>query len=285
MLTNYDIITGEKFQGLADISISKAEHTDFEFKHSNWIDVDNFDFKEFNNPKLVYINSSLINKSKPKLVESKIIDKLLKFRNKFSLILHNSDQDFESANLDLLQIPNLDKIYTQNIAVIHPRVIPLPIGIANSFWTHGNLDIFTNQVNSVSTKSNLIYNNFTVEGGMRPEYRVPCLNAADKLNIPKQSNLPYREFLKELSTFKYCLCPSGNGLDTHRFWECLYLKVIPIVKRKPLYEYFSKLFPVVMLDSWADLENYDLENLYNKFNWNSYNLLKFKEYCEYIKII
>jgi len=83
LLTNYDVITGEKFQSLADISISKAEHTDFEFKHSNWIDVDNFDFEDFNNPKLIYINSSLINKSKPKLVESKILEKLSKFKNNF----------------------------------------------------------------------------------------------------------------------------------------------------------------------------------------------------------
>ena len=279
-----DIITGEKFEDLADVSISKVEHRDFESKNSSWIDVDNFNFNNYNNPNLVYINSSLFNKHKSKLVASDIIGKLSLFSNKFSLILHNSDQDFESINLDILEIPNLDKIYTQNIAIHHPRVIPLPIGLANSRWTHGNLDVFCNQVNSRYIKSNLIYNNFTIEGGMRPEYRRSCAAAATNLNIPQQSNKPYREFLKELSSYRFCLCPSGNGLDTHRFWECLYLKTIPIVKRKPLYEHFSTLFPCLIVDDWNDIDVASLVSTYETADWSNYNLLKFNNFINYIKL-
>ena len=40
---------------------------------------------------------------------------------------------------------------------------------------------------------------------------------------------PYKEYLEELAQYRYCLCVRGNGLDTHRFWEALYLGVIPIV--------------------------------------------------------
>lgn len=285
MIKPDDIITGEKFQELAGISISKKEHTDFESKKVNWYDVDKFDYTDFNNPKLVYVNSSLINKSKPKLIESNLISKLKRFSNKFDLILHNSDQDFEEVNLDLLKIENLDRIYTQNIAIHHPRVVPLPIGIANSFWSHGNLETLCSVINIKTDKVNNIYNNFTIEGGMRPEYRVSCFNAAKELNLKTQTSKPYKQFLEELASFKYCLCPSGNGLDTHRFWECLYLKVVPIVKRKPLYEHFAKIFPVIILDDWKELNPSSIENFYNKADWSNWDLLKFSNYIKHIKLV
>jgi hypothetical protein len=41
--------------------------------------------------------------------------------------------------------------------------------------------------------------------------------------------LPYNQYLEQLAEHRFCLCVRGNGLDTHRFWESLYLKVIPIV--------------------------------------------------------
>lgn len=285
MIVPNDIITGEKFQELAKVSISKSEHTDFEAKGITWLDVDNFNFEEYDNPDLIYINSSLLNKSKPKLLESRILEKLGGFKNKFSLILHNSDQDFEERNLDIFNISNVQRIYTQNINTYHPRVVPLPIGIANSFWTHGNLDVFCSVVNQDIKKDNFIYNNFTVEGGMRPEYRVPCRDATIKLGLPKHTSKPYKEFLEELSSFKFCLCPSGNGLDTHRLWECLYLKVIPIVKKKPLYEHFSKLFPMVLVDEWSELRPEYITNYYKKADWSNWDLLKFNNFVKYIDLI
>ena len=67
MLTPDDIITGEKFQDLADISFSKAEHKEFESNnvYHNY-DIDNFNPALFlyAKPKFIYGNSSLINLTK-----------------------------------------------------------------------------------------------------------------------------------------------------------------------------------------------------------------------------
>ena len=286
MLTQEDILTGEKFQNLASLSISKDEHVPFEAKVDNWINVNEWKYTgEYDNPRLVYINSSLFNKTKPKLVESKILDKLKTFTNKADLILHNSDQDFDLVNLDIFNIPIVDKVYSQNVNIEDNRVIPLPIGLANSCWKHGNLKIFCNVANTYIPKHNLIYNNFTVEGGMRPEYRLPCLEGIKKFNLPKQENKPYRHFLQDLSSFKFCLCPSGNGLDTHRFWEALYLRTIPIVVRIPLYTYFSKFFPILIVDSWDNIPISELENIYREADWSNYDLLKFKNYTKYFELL
>ena len=70
-------IQGERFQDLCETQISKIEHKEFE-SNSDSIDIDNFDFTNYDNSELVYVNSSLLNTDKPKLIESKLYDKLSK---------------------------------------------------------------------------------------------------------------------------------------------------------------------------------------------------------------
>ncbi len=56
------ILTGENFQELANISFGKLEHKKFESNNINInINIDNYDFTNFDNDELIYINSSLIN--------------------------------------------------------------------------------------------------------------------------------------------------------------------------------------------------------------------------------
>ena len=277
------IITGEKVQSLCGNHISKKEHLPFELNVNDHIDIDNFDFTDFDNKELVYCNSSLVNKGKPRLVESKLYEKLQQFKNPFKLILHNSDQNFDTGHLKYLDIPNCKKIYTQNINIKHIDVIPLPIGIANSFWKWGNLDIFDEVLNTdIDTKSNFIYANFTKTGGTRDENRVECYENVKGQNIPFVENLEYRDYLNKLKTYKYCVSPQGNGIDCHRMWEALYLKVVPICIRSKLISHFFSLFPIYIIDSWGDLNSEVLELEYSKFTWDNYRLLDFDNYIKYI---
>ena len=34
-----------------------------------------------------------------------------------------------------------------------------------------------------------------------------------------------------LLNYMFVICPEGNGIDTHRMWEALYLRTIPIIKK------------------------------------------------------
>ena len=136
-----NIITGEKIQDLCDVQISKLEHKKFE-SNQNSIDIDNFNFENFDNSDLVYCNISLINENKPKLKESRLYEKLCLFKNPFSLVLHNADDSFDESHMKYLNIPNCKFVYTQNMNLSHKKIKPLPIGIANSMWDHGNLSIW-----------------------------------------------------------------------------------------------------------------------------------------------
>ena len=284
------IITGEKFQSLCHHHISKDEHKKFELQVDNHIDVDKFDFTDFDNDELVYCNGSLLNLQKPKLVESKLYEKLEQFKNPFKLVLHNSDQNFGDQQLKYLNILNCKKIYTQNMNVIYDpileNIIPLPIGIANSFWKWGNLDIFDEVLNTdIDKKSNFIYANFTRVGGIRDVNRIKCYTRCKLEYIPFVEDMGYKDYLNTLKTYKYCISPQGNGIDCYRMWESLYLKVIPICIRSPLIDYFSELFPIYIIDDWYDLNCEVLESEYSKFTWDNYRLLDFNNYIKYIGLL
>ena len=82
---------------------------------------------------------------------------------------------------------------------------------------------------------------------------------------------------KELSLYKFVLCPPGAGVDTHRLWESLYLNCIPIVERSTINKLYDDL-PILVVNNWNDItENYlnikykEIEN--NKLN-KIYNMEK-----------
>ena len=56
---------------------------------------------------------------------------------------------------------------------------------------------------------------------------------------------------------RYALCPRGCGVDTHRFYECIYLGCVPIVIRT--HTVFDRLyhpdtgFPCLVVERWADV--------------------------------
>jgi hypothetical protein len=196
-----------------------------------------------------------------------LINTLENMKNPFILIFHNSDYNFNSSKLVLFQkLPLLKHIFTQNMDIIHPKVSPIPIGLANSQWVHGNPKIHKEVYNMKIDKTKTIYFYFSIPRWHKERER--CMNIIKKKGVPWINNLPYCEYLIELKKHKYCICPEGAGIDTHRFWECLYLNTIPICKKNILVEYYSKIFPIVLLDDWNDLDIANLDKNYSNININ-----------------
>lgn len=79
-----------------------------------------------------------------------------------------------------------------------------------------------------------------------------------------------RRYLEEMATCKFTISPVGHGHDCYRVWEALYLGVIPIVVRSPLYEQFSDL-PILMVDSWDQVTEEYLDSKYDIINNTEYN--------------
>ena len=62
-----------------------------------------------------------------------------------------------------------------------------------------------------------------------------------------------RKFFNIMLDHLFIACPEGNGIDTHRFWETLYMGRYPVVLHNRVNDAFSDL-PVLILNKWEDFE-------------------------------
>lgn len=186
------------------------------------------------------------------------------FQNDFTLVTHNSDYNLKENDpvvQILLHNPRLKHWFGQNLGFQDPtkKLHCLPIGIANRMWPHGrcfhdfwqakNLGLLAK-----NEKTELLFVQFTV--ATNPAIREPCEKILRNKGYPLLPQVDSFGHFARLNKFKFAICPQGNGDDCHRTWECLYLRVIPIVLRTPFMEtLLSQMsFPVIVLDKWEDLE-------------------------------
>ena len=274
-------ISGEKFQDLCSTQISVPEFFPYESKLSRAHSA--YTFNSYNNWGLIYVNNDLIKSTiKQDHIESGPVDlysMLEKMKNPFSLILHCNDSPVEQEDLRYFNIPNCKKIYAQNVLVKDERVVPLPIGLGNSCWPYGDLDTFSS-IEIPCTKTKQLFFNFTIEGGCRDVKRPDCFKRCTDLGIEWIEPTDQKGYLNRLKDYKFIISPEGNGVDCHRTWEGLYLKTIPIVDRSLVTEYFSKYFPMVLVDDWSTFSLDQLEGVYEKADWGNYHLLDFDNFTK-----
>jgi len=262
-MNSSEIITGEKLQELSNIYLGTED--DFNYnpcilvQRDKHININNI-VSLFPNPRIVFFYSHQINK---------LANIIQFFMNPVILISHNSDENIVESgeSLKILETPNVIKWYSQNICFYHPKLLLAPIGLANSMWAHGNLSIFDNSlfINTLHQKTNRISFNFNLH--TNPYNREKCYNILIKY-LPFLPNIDPTENLKRLSTYEFCISPEGNGVDCHRIWEALYLKVVPIVLQSPFIEILLRNnIPLVVLNSWEELERIE-----PTLNYKSYDL-------------
>jgi len=247
---NYsDIITGDRIITLCDFVITTNEiynyHKNIEhfIKPDHIVKVQNFKNVNINALNGIFeeeINVRTENKHNIKLfiythILSDFVENILfKLSTKlnYTIYLHNSDHSLENdINFQkLLDCKHIEKVYAQNINCNFnsEKFSLLPIGLANSMWSHGNiLSLYTTMKSTYYlNKTKNLYININPSTFT---YRSQILNQVNNERFSVSKGKPFKEYLKELSTHRFSLCVRGNGLDTHRFNESLYLGVIPVI--------------------------------------------------------
>jgi hypothetical protein len=201
----------------------------------------------------------------------------------YILITHNSDGASPGHFIAFLRDENLIAWFSQNVDDFsNPKIHPIPIGIANRMWGHGNGDLITRTQKREHRKSHLLYLNICEKTYPKERKLVKNLleHAPFVYSPPVKS---FEDYLHDLASSKFVASPRGNGLDTHRLWESLYLGAYPIVKSTSLDSLYDDL-PVVIVDNWNLVTEEFLEKKYEEFGNKSFNLDKL--YISYwIKLI
>lgn len=120
-----------------------------------------------------------------------------------------------------------------------------------------------------------IYCNFTpsTNPGVREPLKQLLAYSGWPVQAPQASADGRASYLRSLRENSLTVCPEGNGKDTHRLWETLYMGGTPVVLADPWMDEFYDRLPLVRLDGWEQLLNRDfIESEWyrvSEFEWDS----------------
>jgi hypothetical protein len=169
------------------------------------------------------------------------------------------------------------RVYVENLE-LEPRekIYPLPIGLRDGFETAPTNFPMSEKFykilgsNKDTTRCDEIFSHFSI--WTHPERSklnkiVSDLNGYCTLTIERNTEfkLPTGDispvnYLRAINRHSFVLAPRGGGIDTHRFYESLRAKAIPIVKKSgTAFDAVYETFPCVAIDDWEDLATLTLD--------------------------
>lgn len=180
---------------------------------------------------------------------------------------------FEDTPIDEFiegRIPeNVLKIFASNAIYFGGKVVPYPYGIQRKLSTLDNRhEILLSEINHTWYPSKLLYINHrlannSIRGQIDAHFsQKEWATVHHPISIRDHD---YLQYLKNIQSHKFMICPSGNaiGCECHRDWEVLYMRRVPVVERSPYLEYIFKDFPVLFVDSFFEVtEELLLQNDY-----------------------
>lgn len=251
----------------------------FRFSSKPYISGDSFrkiskhildDGKRFNPKKvkagdIVFVQSNFIN------------EYFLKFSplisEKHILISHNNYEPVEDRFVKKID-SKVSHWFAENLNTDcqNSKLSALPLGLENLRYLKNGIRSHykTKKVKfNILNKDQLVLSSFAPH--TNPERRDNISIIANNLDyvdirVFKNHNL----YIQNLSRYKFNICPPGMGYDTHRFWESLIVKCIPIVINNNVIKHFSNIgIPMLVVEKWEEMYKFnakDLENIYSQLS-------------------
>ncbi len=186
---------------------------------------------------------------------------LLALCAKFPHIQFDIFTAFEDTPLDEMvwdRIPdNVRSINAANAVVFGGKIKPFPHGLERYMYEgYDHHDILIEEMETDAPTKKLLF----------VAHRTDTGNRASIGELFKDepwatvTHLPYEQYIQGIKDHKFVLCPSGNGIESARNWETLYMGRTPVFKRHPYLEEMFKDFPAVFVDDFSEVTEELLEN-------------------------
>lgn len=271
-LDTADIITGERLAAIADFAIVTTDSLVVPYvrKHPERVLVVDHLPLRVSHPTRQRIHAAKVLFLKTDLVP--LLPMFHSFlRDGVTIITHDSDygvttypvppeKQMQPATVfDIsryLESPKIVAWYAVNCQSAHPKLHPIPLGISNSQYPHGDLQVLHSVRCHTIPRNVSCYANFSCHTNPEERNRAKETLSQNGFAVTDTSTdgarRPYDEFLQQLRKSKTVACPTGNGTDSHRVWESLYLGAVPIVSRHPMWEHFRGLgLPILIVDDFS----------------------------------
>lgn len=161
---------------------------------------------------------------------------------------------FEDTPLDEYvweKIPdNVLAIYAANAVLFGGKVHPFPHGIERKMHAgYNHHELLKDAIQTTTEPHKLLFVAHRTDTGDRKGIGA----VFEGKPWATVTHLPYEKYLQGIQNHKFVLCPSGNGIESARNWETLYLHRVPVFKRHPYLEEMFKDFPALFIDEWEDV--------------------------------
>ena len=227
--------------------------------------------RSIGNPDLL---QSQISSAKIIFCQSHLLEKfLLAFGEKIRakvLICGNSDFDFTHEPKNLPQ--SIQLCLFQNLDFRHDKYQVLPIGIENlSLAVNGFPSFFAKSGGDINKIEKLLIGPFSPTHSERNG----SISLHDSLQCSDyfKDRLPPNIYQDLISRYRFVLCPRGNGIDTHRFWETLYHGGIPVVMKSDWSRNIKDLgIPILEINAFSSFESQFQKAVANRIHVDSDNI-------------
>jgi len=186
-----------------------------------------------------------------------------RIKNGFVLATHNSDFPAPSQYASFLDDARLLAWYALNPDTVHPKLVPVPISLANAHWPHGRppvvQDAFDAKKEAWSARQHGLYINTDVTSNKDDRSKALTSVASLESVYVRRGRLNYSDYLHDVANSKFVLSPPGNGADCHRTWEAILLNAVPIVASSSLLSPLYKGLPVLTVDDWSEITEAKLQ--------------------------
>ena len=191
-----------------------------------------------------------------------------------TLITHQSDTMI-NKKLYEKKPKCIDNWYALNVDYKKDKLNSLPLGIANEYSSKKNITSIKIKGNNLEyfKHNKNVYINFT-ESTNRSE-RTWIKDYFKKFIWADVENktLSIEDYSNKIKKSGFVLCPWGNGVDSHRIWETLFLGSIPIVKRHLTFSNLEDL-PIFFVDDFRDINEDNLKEYMNSIKDKKFSLEK-----------
>ena len=225
-----------------------------------------------NSEMIIYKNTNIeIQENDSIFCHSSFINELFfhlkKIKNLNNLKLITSQSDVQINKKLFSKKPDcISEWYSINVNHKAENLIPIPLGLANNYSPKNIrfLDLINNNLIE-EKKINKIYCNFNPNTNDKERQAIFHMSEKDENFSFDQPTLSIDKYIKRIKKHKYVLAPWGNGFDTHRVWEALYLGSIPIIKRHVTYQYLDEN-SILFIDKYEDINNSKIKNFEKRYS-------------------
>lgn len=189
------------------------------------------------------------------------------------LITHNSDIAI-TEKIYKHKPPSVKVWFAVNVEYKADDLIPIPLGCENkrSPGYSGDMKVINQYANDRLPRPHLCFLNCNPRTWK--EVREPLIEKfkEEPWVHYEPYGCPFDRTMELTRASKFVLCPRGNGIDTHRFWEAVYLGAIPVVETATPFCSWSESIPMLTVDCLQNVTKDMLEQTWKDIKSKQWSL-------------